>query len=309
MNASFSAISSVHIPTHLCDMRVCAAWALREDEHTYGAGRRAGAWNRAVDSNKRKGAKSGNDEEKWRTRTSVRAQRLIRLPNIYPKHKCAFVLRIEYELKHFSHWIEFRMHSVWALFYFDLILKRKYKYLVNFAPFCRCHYCCWRAGGRFGIANVLRSIVHRCWLQHVCQKRMAREKKRHTQGIRLHRYTLPNSREIIKMNVSVVNCRNEFCAVVARIICRFCYYWYSTCHPPLPSLHLIRICFGEWAQSAYDTRDVLHSCRFRSFLLAYCLCCCCYCCWCCVTVLRFRNGMRARLTWINHISNNVHMCE
>lgn len=47
------------------------------------------------------------------------------------KHKCAFVLGIEYEWK--AIWIEFRMHGVCALFYFDLILKRKYKYLVNFA--------------------------------------------------------------------------------------------------------------------------------------------------------------------------------
>lgn len=77
----------------------------------------------------------GGREKIEKTRTHSHTQRLLRLPNIYPKHKCAFVLGIEkYELK--RNGIEFRMHGVWALFYCDLILKRKYKYLVNFAWRC-----------------------------------------------------------------------------------------------------------------------------------------------------------------------------
>lgn len=83
----------------------------------------------------------GTKRKRERERESKRApkQRLTRLPNIYPKHKCAFVLGIEYELK--RNGIEFCMHGVWALFYFDLILKRKYKYLVNFAR-CVESVCC-----------------------------------------------------------------------------------------------------------------------------------------------------------------------
>lgn len=52
---------------------------------------------------KDRGWKVQSDEEKPK-------QRLTRLPSIYPKHKCAFVLGIEYELK--RNGIEFRMHGV-----------------------------------------------------------------------------------------------------------------------------------------------------------------------------------------------------
>lgn len=117
----------------------------------------------------------GIKRKRERERESKRApkQRLTRLPNIYPKHKCAFVLGIEYELK--RNGIEFCMHGVWALFYFDLILKRKYKYLVNFARCVESVCCSVCTDASLSILCVCRIhtahlIVYRCVCVEYCWK-------------------------------------------------------------------------------------------------------------------------------------------
>lgn len=95
-----------------------------------------------------------------------------------------------------AHWIQFRMHGVWALFYFDLILKRKYKYLVNFV----CLFWLGLAAGSIIAMSLvckcvmLDCIRFWCWLYQVFWR-----------SAWIAFATLPNSRKIIKMNMSVVS--------------------------------------------------------------------------------------------------------